>query len=352
MLELSFQNLLGLIYNGVMLKKLLGVFVIFVAAYMGAHYYIRWKNTVYDDVTKIGRLVECSPNDFRALAVRLAGLGEAGELRFERTDQPEPGVPAITQVARWRWRMSKPISAEADPDHVRRIASTICELYDPTPLRAGEGGTAPDESHAGHAELVEAKLDGDGKPRIITFVFTGAQPEQRTNTVLKSENVEAARSYRIPDHLQQVSSLPVEEFRNKRVMRSEADNVQQIELSINGKERFTLEREGGDWVVLADGKKLGAGSDEAAKFVNRMTTLRAIDVKTENFGVQDCAEKLRNSATVVTKDVTGYTERVRFEFGKSGNVLACSTLGTQEFEVHRDVLPFLDVPVKSVLAKK
>ncbi|MGG2324687.1 hypothetical protein, partial [Salmonella enterica] len=90
---------------------------------------LRWKNTVYDDVTKIGRLVECQPNDFRSLEITLTGEGASGELRFERVDQPEAGVPAVTQVGRWRWRMVRPVRGEADADHVRRVASTICELY-------------------------------------------------------------------------------------------------------------------------------------------------------------------------------------------------------------------------------
>ena len=51
--------------NEGMTKKISGLFLIFIACYLGAHFYIRHKNTVYDDVSKIGRLIECEQNEFK-----------------------------------------------------------------------------------------------------------------------------------------------------------------------------------------------------------------------------------------------------------------------------------------------
>ena len=48
----------------------------------------------------------------------------------------------------------------------------------------------------------------------------------------------------------------------------------------------------------------------------------------------------------------GQEEEARFAYGPKGDVTACSSLGTQKFRVHRDLIPFLDVPLKAVRAKK
>ena len=70
-----------------MIRKSLGLLGLFIAFYLGAHYYIRWKNTVTDDVTKIGRLVECQPNDARELTLHQVTSGKAEELSFRRADE-------------------------------------------------------------------------------------------------------------------------------------------------------------------------------------------------------------------------------------------------------------------------
>lgn len=328
-----------------MAKKILAIVFLFVAFYMGAHFYIRWKNTVTDDVTKISRMVECQPNDLRSLVIQQAVEGKTEELRLERVDQPETGVPAVTAMARWEWRFTQPVTGEADPTLVRRIASTICELYDPIPVRPDD--FHPEVSPNRLARRVEAKLVAEGKEQTVAFEF-GVLADR--NTVIRYHDGSGKeRTYKIPDRFLQVASVPPEGLRNLRVMKIEADNVQQATLKIDGKERFTLERAGADWKVLQAGKEKGEGSEEAERFVNRLSTLRALDVESPAYSSSDC---LAAKAKVVfsVHAIGGREETLRFDYGRGGDVAGCSTLGSQKFRVHRDLVKYLEIPVGKVLA--
>jgi hypothetical protein len=165
-----------------------------------------------------------------------------------------------------------------------------------------------------------------------------------------SEAGKSDRFFRIPHLFQQVTSLPPEAYRNLRVMKIDADNVQRASLTIDGKERFTLEREGADWRVMLHGKAVGKGSDDAGRFVNRLSTLRAVGVRAEGFSAEECAA-MKARAVLTVQGVGEKEETVRFDYGRRGNLKACSTLGTQQFEVHHDLLPFLDVPLLRVVGK-
>ncbi|MGZ3651311.1 MAG: DUF4340 domain-containing protein [Bdellovibrionota bacterium] len=327
-----------------MARKILLLVVLFIACYMAAHFYIRYKNTVTDDVTKIGRLANCQPSDARTIKIEQFSDGKKQELFFERTDHPAAGIPAVAAMERWSWVMKAPSRGVADPTAIRRIASTLCELYDPTPVR-------PEEFRAELAtrrlaRRVEFTMDS-GAASSVEF---GA--DQDRSTVIHYKGPEGDKMVRIPDRFLEVVSLPVAEFKNMRLMRLETDNIQKAELTIDGKERFTLERSGADWNVKLNGGLIGAGSEEAAKFLNRLSTLRGIRVMAEDFSAEKCAA-LKARAVVKAIDLMGQEEKVRFEYGKTGGSLtACSSLGAQEFEVHHDMLPFLDVPLKSVLLKK
>jgi len=323
-----------------MARKISLLFVLFIACYMAAHYYIRYKNTVTDDVTKLGRLANCQPNDARAIKIEQATDGKMQALLFERTDKPAPGIPAVAAMEHWSWVMRSPESGVADPTAIRRIASTLCELYDPVPVRAEE--FRPETSPRRLARRVEFTFER-GPVAVVEF---GADLDR--STVIHYQGPEGDKMVRIPDRFLEVVSLPLADFKNMRVMRLETDNIQQATLTIDGKERFSLERAGADWNVLSQGKTVGSGSEEAVKFLNRISTLRGIGVLAEDFTEEKCAQ-LKPRAVVKVLDLTGREETVRFLYGKAGgDITACSSLGTQEFKVHHDMLPFLDVSLKSI----
>jgi hypothetical protein len=329
-----------------MARKLILLIALFVAFYLAAHLYIRRRNTVTDDVTKIFRLVECQPNDVKSLTIQQNNEGKAQEIHFERLDKPEPGIPAVTAVSRWEWKLASPPGGEADPVLVRRIASTICELYEPIPVRDEFFGLKSATRRL--ARKVTAALSGENTDRYISFEF-GAMND-RSTVVHFDDGAHGVRAYKIPDRFLQVTSLPPEEFRNLRVMRLDADNVQQATLTVDGKERFTLERAGADWKVLLGGKEKGDGAEEAGRFLNRISTLRALEVLDVAYGPKAC-ESAKAKAVLRVHGIAGREETLRFDYGRGGDISACSSLGTQKFRVHRDLLKYLDIPLRNVLAK-
>ncbi len=319
---------------------------IFLVAYFGAHFYIRWSNTVTDDVTKKSRLVECHPNDLREIKIHQVDAGKSRVLEFSRIDKPEPGVPAVTALARWEWKYIQPLKGEAEPVLLRRIAATICELYDPVPL--GESDMQPDGRNFAHAEVLEATLSGGAEPEKIAFEF-GAVAADHSN-VVRFHGRRGERVVRIADSLQQASSRPAEDFLNLRVMRLEADNVQRATLKVDGTEHFTLERAGADWKVLLGEKEKGAGSDEAGRFVNRISTLRALAVLVSDYSPKECRES-RAKAELFLRGLAGREEVLRFSYGKKGDVEACSSARSAKFKVHHDLVKYLEMPLKALLTK-
>jgi hypothetical protein len=320
--------------------------LIFAAAYLGAHYFIRWRNTVNDDVTKISRLVGCHANELRELSIQQGGGGVTETLRFTRADKPDPALPPATALLRWEWSYQQPLTGEAEPVLLRRIAYTICELYDPIPLR--EGDMRPDTRTFLHAERLEAVLATDKGPEKISFEF-GAVAADHTG-VVRFHGPGGERVFRIPANLQVAASQPPAKYRNLRVMRLEADNVERAVLKIGGAERFTLERAGADWAVLLGGKKKGTGSEEAGKFVNRISTLQALAVEDPDFSPESC-ETMPAKAVLELSGVAGREERLRFYYGQGPDLVACSSVRRAKFRVHQDLLQFLDIPLKAVLAR-
>lgn len=332
-----------------MARKLLALPAIFIVFYLGAHYYIRWKHTIRDDVTRLGRLVECEPNEFQAIQIDQEADGKTETVALEREDAPKPGMPAAAAVSRWEWRFTERLAGEADPVLVRRIASTICELYDPSPIRPGDFRPLR-AGQAGRrvARKVNAVLRAERGPVVLSFEF--GDPRGRLYP-LRFDGPSGARHVMVADLFQRVSALSPAELRNMRVMRLDSDNVQQASLRINGEERFTLERAGSDWKVFVGGKEKGTGSEEAAKFLNRISTLRGLKISAVGYSSHDCARD-KAAAVLSLRGIGGREETLRFAYGRAGSMAACSSLGTQRFVVHRDLLPFLDIPVTKVLSSR
>lgn len=325
------------------LKIAASLLVLLVLTYLGAHYWLRWKRTVRDDVTKVGRLVECEPNEVRTVSIERNSAGGGETLTFERADVPAAGATAAVGFAQADWRYRSPLTGEADGTLLRRIASTVCELWDPVLVREQEVGEPAGTE--GLARALHIGLSGGGKVE-LGFGAAGADRLVPIRVKDASGKVKAAK---VPDLLLQTSSRPAQDYRSRLVMRMEADNVQRATLKIDGKERFTLERAGADWVVLAGGKKLGDSPAEAGKFVNRIATLQALEVLEPEYGPKQC-RTLKARAELGLSGVAGREETVIFDYGRGGDIAACSTARTMKFRVHRDLVKYLDVSPRALLA--
>ncbi|MGZ3713215.1 MAG: DUF4340 domain-containing protein [Bdellovibrionota bacterium] len=322
-----------------MAKKIATLLAIFVAFYMGAHFYIRWKNRIEVDTIKTSSLIECDANQVRSLKVlQREGVAET-VVSFDRTDTPEQGVPLAAQLARADWKENSPAAGEADTATMNRLASLVCELYDPIPQTAKDfvDESVPDR----RVHRLEILLNKNGKEERHEIDF-GQVTSDRQN-VIRYRSPGSERVVKIPVQLLQVASLPPQQFINRRVLRVTADNVQAAVISFGGKERFTIERAGADWHVTTGGKERKP-LYEVERFLNTFATLRALEVKPAPGEAASCAAKIHTMSIAMTT-ITGKKEIVGFDYGKSGPVLACNSTRESLFTVHRDMVPHLDLPL-------
>jgi hypothetical protein len=328
--------------------KIVGILLtVLVMSYLGAHYWIRWKNTVHDDVTKLSRLVECEPNEVRSITITQAAAGKQEELAFARVDQPQPGVPPAISFAEGEWRYLRPRQGEGDATLLRRIASTLCELYDPIPLRESEMAAAESNPER-RAVKLSVVLAGKKGEETVSIDF-GSVSADRMNTV-RLGTKDGNRVVKIPNRFLHSASLSPDLFLGLQVMKNSGDNIQLATLKVDGKERFTLERAGADWKLVVNGKDNGAASEEANRFVNRLATLKALDVLEPAYEPERC-RSMNAKAVVEMRGVAGREEALRFDYGRGGDIAACSTLRRSKFRVHRDLLKYLDVPARALAGK-
>lgn len=319
-----------------MAKKIGILLLIFIGFYLGAHFYLRWKNRIHVDTIKTTSLIDCQPNDVRGLKI-LQREGAAEQIVvFERVDQAEPGVPAAAQLAAAIWKESMPATGEANAVAVNRLASEVCELYDPIPQRAEE---MVESKEAGRrAQRLEILLVKNGREEKHEIDF-GLVGRDRKN-VVRYRGDGNERTVKISPQLLQSASRAPKDYLNRRVLRVTTDNVQSARVLSGGKEKFSLERAGADWEVKSGGKAM-TPAIEVDRYLNILTTLEALEISPAPCKPQP------QTTTVELGIVGGKTETVEFGYGKSGNVQACSSRREGSFTVHREILKHLELAMRA-----
>jgi hypothetical protein len=326
-----------------MAKKIAIILLIFVCFYLGAHFYIRWKNQATTEMSKVTHLVQCDPNEVRAIKITQK---DGKQLSFSRVDQAGAGVPPAAQLAASEWKYESPLSGEADASVMIRFASMFCEIYDPAPTRDEEysEGAAPVDRIV--FQLAER---GDHSLRF------GKATEERM-VVARFEGKGESRTVKIPPKIMQLAAQEPLAFLNTRVMRMTADNVNVATVYQGNKELYRLERQGEGWRVMADGKDLGPGSEEAQKFVNRLSTLKALKVDSEALSPTNC-ERAQSKISVEFAGVGNRKEALFFQYKpepkgkeKPSGVTVCNTARDALFTVHRDLIPFIELPAVKMKA--
>jgi hypothetical protein len=330
-----------------MSRKILTLVVLFFVCYMSAHYWLRWKNQNSYDSVKLSKLVDCDPNSVRSLKIVQRENDKEEELIFERKDVPEPGVPAAALLARAEWMQTAPVPSEGDTLKLNHLASMVCEIYDPIPLRASEMKMSFTKER--RAVRLEAGVETSPQ-RLATSVFEfGMVTADRLNLVQFSG--EKTRTVKIPTQLLKLSSLPPAQFKNYRVARLSADNIEHATVRMDGKDRFVLERDGPGWRITAGAKKSVSASVEADRYVNRIATLLALKADFAPTGGPDC-EKGNHKVAVELYAVGGRTEILGFDYGKKGEVSACSSARSAYFKIHRDMVAYLETPPARMIKSK
>lgn len=330
-----------------MARKITIILLIFVCFYLGAHFYIRWKNRVTDDSSKVTQLVQCDPNEVRGIKIFSRKGGKDTALSFSRVDQAEAGVPSAAQLSAAEWKYEAPLTGEADAAVMIRFASMFCEIYDPAPTRDEEysEGTAP----------VDRVVFNLGEKGEHTLRF-GKTAEERMVVTRYEGPSGASRTVKIQPKIMQLASQDPAAYLNTRVMRMSADNINVATVYYGAKEGFKLERQGEGWKVLVGGKEVGAGSEEAQKFVNRLTTLKALKVDAEALSPANC-ERAQSKISVELAGVGNRKEALFFQYRpepkgkeKASGVTVCNTARDALFTVHRDLIPYIEMPVEKLKA--
>jgi hypothetical protein len=324
-----------------MARKIGIILFLFVGFYMAGHYWIRWRNTITDDVTKLSRLVECEANQVRALSIDTP----PESLEFQRVDSSAEGTPAPLQLMNSEWNMTAPIKGEADAAMMASLAAMVCETYDPISLRDSEW-TANSGTTRGISFTVS---EGPSKgAHILEF---GSITADRMVMIRYTSPAGTVRVVKVPSKIFQQASLKPRQYLNMRVMRMSSDNINRVSVSQKGKELFSLERAGSGWTVNSGGKLLGPGSEEADKYVNRLATLRAIKVESEDLSPANC-DPASSRITAKVSGVGDKSETIFFQYGKVGAVTACNTAREALFTLHRDFVKYLETPAEKLLAGK
>jgi hypothetical protein len=319
-----------------MAKKIAIILLVFVCFYLGAHFYIRWKNKASDDVSKATQLVACDPNEVRTIKIFRK---DDKELSFTRADQAAAGVPPAAQLAAAEWKYESPLVGEADAAVMIHFASMFCEIYDPAPVR--------DEEFTPGAGAADRIVFGLGEKGEHTLRFGKAAEERMV--VTRYEGNGSSRTVKMQPKIMQLASQEPGAYLNMRVMRMAADNINLATVYHGTKEIFTLERQGDGWRLMASGKEIGPGSEEAQKFVNRLSTLKALKVDSEALSPTNC-ERAQSKISVEFSGVGGRKEALFFQYKPEAKnkknpaiVTVCNTARDALFTVHRDLIPYIEL---------
>lgn len=329
-----------------MKRKLAILFLIFIACYMGTHYYIKWKNRSFLDSEKTTKLIDCLPNQVREFSLRQMESGKEKELKFIRIDKPEAGLTDSVQLSKAEWQWVSPlVGAEADSGLFNRLASMVCGIYEPIPTKQEEMGDLPATDLVAKEITFLWNKERGSKTATIRF---GRMSQNRKNIIELTFDGQK-KYFQISPELMQVLSQEQKYFSNMRVMKVALDNIQAAEVERNKKENFHLERDGADWSIVVDGKKT-TGAAEAARFINRISTLRALEIINNNYPAEEC-EKNGGQVVVKIQALAGQQEKIYFNT-KGGEYLeACNSARKSKFKIHKEMWKYLVTPLKELTKK-
>ena len=328
-----------------MAKKIGFLLVVFVACYMAMHFYIRARNRRMEENAPVTKLIECDANDIRHFKISLEENEKKTLEEFNRVDIAVAGMPTAAQLAISDWRFSGDQKGEADSATLSRIASMVCEIYDPIPT--AEALRPVFVKGRLVSTQMEFSLLRNGKTENHLIRFGGFTTDRMN--MIEYKVGDTAKVYKIQPKLIQTTSQSVEAMRNYKVSRMNPDHVQSATIFFNGKERFTLERDGSDWNLTKSGKVIGRGNEDAGKFVNRIANLKAIGILNPEFPAEKC-EGTKHAIKVEFIGVPNKKEAVYFDlFGKNKPLEACSSLRDTKFKVHYSLMDYLDVEAKKLV---
>lgn len=313
-----------------MRRKILTVFILFVASYYGLHNYLKWQR--YRHRRSAISLFNCNIDQVNALNFQRAKDGKIEEFDFQKKVPEVSGqIPASYQNTLAVWTVSGAIEGEADKTKVTRILSALCESKQAEPLDG-----ADEAKKIMQMDPIKLTLPSATKPFIATV---GGVDNQRGLMVdVVSGNIPGI--YRVPIVLKQSLTASASDFLNHKVARLDPDDLQEADL-VRGKDTIHLERTSAGWLV-SQKKSKKTSKGEADRFVNRLMNLQAIEVRDSKFSSDLCGAVLF-FASVTVKAVDGREEKFQFwrQPDSGDNFFGCSSQRNAKFLVHKEMEKYL-----------
>lgn len=280
------------------------------------------------------------------LITRRNSTSEPETLAFERIDTAAPGLSEDAASLNAVWSFSPPNKAargEADAGLLMRLSNALCDLYE-----YGTEQTQDLSLHGLDAPPVEVTVQGkSAEGEDLTFKLRYSAKNSGRMALMAVERSGVWAVYTVPAKIRALYALPADAYWNRRVMRMLLDNIQLARLNLGGRDVFTLERNGADWHVVVNGADKGVSESEGERYVNRIGTLRALEILKHDFPPAECAGP-RFAAAVSLEGVGGRKEVLRFSRqqrlaeARGARLLACSSERRTLFSVHADMWKYLD----------
>lgn len=288
---------------------------------------------------------KCKAHEIRAFTLTRPG-GTTGQeaIVFKRVDPELSGVSNTVKSLRAKWEMLSPKPSEADSKLVQRIVSSICYIPRAFALPASE------EIEDEHFPFrIGFTWNDRGRDEEWEFAFGDQVSDRRVVMRLRIGDEEGYFS--VPDYFMRITKTDILAFQNRRVMNTPLDSVDSLTVKEKGKEPFTLERNGSDWLLLRGKSSVVVESQRARKFVNRLATMRALSVLDTDFNEEECQEYDRKFEVKVQgrgqpDETIAFNMR---ESRKDLKVSACSSGRNSLFSVHSDVEKYLSASPKEFI---
>ncbi|NUM88483.1 MAG: hypothetical protein HUU37_04690 [Bdellovibrionales bacterium] len=327
------------------MKKISALVVIFFVAAAGG-YFFKVLRAPKPAAPVDNRLVACDPARVRTIRMERSEKGGAEKIVALRRADSAPGRAFEARVFdQMEWELTEPTLSEADVSLASRLASSFCETTDQVAVTEGSSGDAVPVNRI----VVEEETEHGMKWHELSFAGRLEGRQVRVWVGSPAEN----RQYRVLPRVAGLIDAPAAAYLNRKVARTLPNNVMRAVLEKGGREVFSLDRSGADWQVISGGGKPAVGSGEAEKFVNRLANLAALDVLPGG-DVPGCEKSAAYRLTFL--GVGGRKEVL--SFGAPGNLrgrralLACSSLRKSAFLVHPDLIQYIDVGPRRLMAVK
>ncbi len=286
----------------------------------------------------------CDKNDITHFTLSQINGDKKDSNTFRRTNPIKKNIPDSARDLSAAWEFIEPDLGEADAQVLQRLVGSICSL----PL--GRAIPSRDKKKLG---LDNPRIKGslqkpqpDDLPQVWHFQV-GGKYTSRTVAIFLKKNDGSSAVYEAPLGLEKLLQSNTQRFLNRRVMRMPLGNVNYVNVQFAKRKGFTLERGSLDWKMLVEGETVAAPSDEIRRFVNRLGTLRALDILKKSVTEKKC-RKLADAAIVQIEGIGNHKETLYFSEPqdlankKRKRMLTCNSQRKSLLGVHKDMWMYLN----------